>query len=280
MADIEPQEVREHLEKIAASKGFAESERLRRFLRFTVESKLGRQHERVKEYVLGREVFDRQDDYDPRVDPIVRVEARRLRSKLDEYYSGPGRAEPIRIEYAKGSYLPVFQRVQPAWKNGRVLAAAKFVLAGAAVAAIVIAAVVAAGALRQPQPMLAVIPARWIEPNPGDLNASDVSLAEAVDAELANRGKARVLAWPLIVQHQHDRKPLQELASALGAGKIVLIIVRDVPSSKRVTAFLMDAQTGQKLRAADYFTRNISTYDAQHALAGQIASDLAKLLPG
>ena len=54
----------------------------------------------------------RIDGYDPRLDPIVRVEARRLRSKLEEYYSGPGHAEQIRIEYPKGGYLPVFTRVK------------------------------------------------------------------------------------------------------------------------------------------------------------------------
>src|SRR5438270_10205665 len=111
MTEIEPHAVRAHVDRIAASRMFAESDRLRRFLRFTVESKLNAQEERVKEYILGREVFDRKDDYDPRIDPIVRVEARRLRSKLEEYYSGPGREEKIRLEYQRGSYLPVFSQV-------------------------------------------------------------------------------------------------------------------------------------------------------------------------
>src|SRR5438270_13404128 len=111
MTEIEPHAVRAHVDRIAASRMFAESDRLRRFLRFTVESKLNAQDERVKEYILGREVFDRKDDYDPRIDPIVRVEARRLRSKLEEarrlrskleeYYSGPGREEKIRLEYQR-----------------------------------------------------------------------------------------------------------------------------------------------------------------------------------
>src|SRR4030081_597398 len=103
----DPEAVRRQLDKILASGGFVNADRLCRFLRFTVEAKLKGEEAQIKEYVLGREVFDRDDRYDPRMDPIVRVEARRLRVKLDQYYDGPGRADPIRIEFPKGSYAPV-----------------------------------------------------------------------------------------------------------------------------------------------------------------------------
>ena len=52
-------------------------------------------------------MFDRNGDYDPRTDSIVRVEARRLRTRLEEYYSGTGQTETVRIEFPKGSYIPV-----------------------------------------------------------------------------------------------------------------------------------------------------------------------------
>ena len=65
--------------------------------------------DQLKEYVIGRAVFDRGDDYDPRIDSIVRVEAGRLRSKVDEYYSGPGRGDGILIKLQRGSYAPTFE---------------------------------------------------------------------------------------------------------------------------------------------------------------------------
>src|ERR1700674_3896669 len=99
MVQPEGDRIRTLLAKITASEVFIGSERLCRFLRFTVEAKLTDQDRLVKEYVLGREVFDRTGDYDPRLDPIVRVEARRLRSKLAQYYAGPGRADSIRLAY-------------------------------------------------------------------------------------------------------------------------------------------------------------------------------------
>jgi len=78
----------DQLQKILASKPFAQSARMSRFLRFTVERSVSGQPDQLKEYVIGVEVFDRKSSYDPRVDPIVRVEARRLRSK-----AGRNRAE-------------------------------------------------------------------------------------------------------------------------------------------------------------------------------------------
>src|SRR5665213_1538221 len=67
------------------------------------------QHHRLKEYLIGLEVFNRQESFDPRVDSIVRVEARRLRAKLDEYYQTEGRDDEILIELRKGSYIPLFE---------------------------------------------------------------------------------------------------------------------------------------------------------------------------
>ena len=57
---------------------------------------------------MGVEVYDRAADYDPRVDPIVRVEARRLRAKLDAYYSSEGKNDAVLIEFQKGAYAATF----------------------------------------------------------------------------------------------------------------------------------------------------------------------------
>ncbi|MGA2599138.1 MAG: hypothetical protein ABSH09_19355 [Bryobacteraceae bacterium] len=64
----------------------------------------------MKEYLIGLEVFNRQEAFDPRVDSIVRVEARRLRTKLEEFYLTEGHDSEIRIQLRKGSYVPVFEQ--------------------------------------------------------------------------------------------------------------------------------------------------------------------------
>ena len=101
-------DVRSHLEKILASDGFVRSERLSRFLRYVVERTLEGRLGELKEYIVGVEVYQKGADFDPRMDTAVRVDARRLRTKLDEYYAGPGAGDTVRILLPKGGYVPVF----------------------------------------------------------------------------------------------------------------------------------------------------------------------------
>src|SRR5262245_38597688 len=104
-----PDAVRRQLERVLASPWFTQSDRMRRFLRFAVEHALAGTGDKVKEYLVGMEVFDRRDDFDPQVDPIVRVEARRLRAKLKANYESIGRDDALRIECPKGSYAAIFR---------------------------------------------------------------------------------------------------------------------------------------------------------------------------
>lgn len=106
--------VRAALTRILASDMFASTGRMSRLLRFVVERTLDGHGDEIKEYVLGTEVFDRGADYDPRLDSIVRVEVRRLRTKLDEYYAGPGSGDPLVIRIRRGTYVPEFDVRPPA----------------------------------------------------------------------------------------------------------------------------------------------------------------------
>src|SRR5579884_3447595 len=101
--------VLEELNRILSSPLFARSERLCGFLRFAVEAALRGEAHLVKEYVVGSEVFGRGPAFDPRTDPVVRVEARRLRSRLKTWYEGEGRTSPVVIELPTGSYTAAFR---------------------------------------------------------------------------------------------------------------------------------------------------------------------------
>ena len=98
--------IRSELERILASQTFIRSRRLGRFLRFTIEQALEGHQAALKEYLVGVEVFNKSESFDPRIDSIVRVEARRLRSKLERYYQTEGKDDPIIIHFSKGSYVP------------------------------------------------------------------------------------------------------------------------------------------------------------------------------
>jgi hypothetical protein len=98
----------EHLEKVLSSRTLQNSESLKAFLRFVVEKAVDDQEAYLKEYTIATEVFGRDSDYDPRIDSVVRVQAGRLRTKLQEYYAGEGKADEVIIDLPKGHYHPVF----------------------------------------------------------------------------------------------------------------------------------------------------------------------------
>ncbi len=108
-----PGAARVQLARILESRTFSNAPILRRLLGQIVERSLVGKPEELKEYALGVEVFGRGESFDPRTDTIVRVQARRLRAKLQEYYAQEGRADPIVIELPKGRYLAAFRPSSP-----------------------------------------------------------------------------------------------------------------------------------------------------------------------
>jgi len=104
--------VSRELERMLASSLFGRSEQLSRLLRFIVDRSLQGRDGELKESVIAVEVFGRRPDYELRRDPIVRTEARRLRTRLAEYYRDEGRADSWVILLPKGGYVPVFRNAQ------------------------------------------------------------------------------------------------------------------------------------------------------------------------
>jgi len=100
--------VRGQLERLLASSVLRDSDLLRRFLRYIVEHTLAGEGDQLKEYRLGVEVFDRDASFDPKIDPVVRMSARRLRAKLHEYYENGGLRDAVRIEVPRGAYAACF----------------------------------------------------------------------------------------------------------------------------------------------------------------------------
>jgi tetratricopeptide (TPR) repeat protein len=99
--------------RVLASSAFQASPNLAAFLRFVVEATLSGQADRIKGYTIGTEALGRGRDFDPQTDPIVRVEAGRLRRTLYSYYANGGADDPTVIALPIGSYVPTFTRREP-----------------------------------------------------------------------------------------------------------------------------------------------------------------------
>ena len=104
--------IQAQLERIIASGAFDASRRNQAFLRFVVEETLAGRADRIKAYTIGTSVLGRDEGFDPQTDPIVRIEASRLRRSLERYYLMAGQDDPIRIDIPKWGYIPSFHRLR------------------------------------------------------------------------------------------------------------------------------------------------------------------------
>ena len=115
-------DVRAQLERILSSTRFQASAKRRAFLRFIVDETLSGRAQQLKGYSIAISVFGRDETFDQQADPVVRLEARRLRRDLDIYYADAGSRDAVRISIPKGSYVPHFEwheRAQPLPKSAR-----------------------------------------------------------------------------------------------------------------------------------------------------------------
>jgi adenylate cyclase len=110
---LEASDVLGGLERILASGDFDASPRSRAFIRFIVEETLAGRQQGLSQDAIATRVFGRREDFDPTVDPIVRIQAGRLRRSLERYYLLSGARDPIRIELPRGAYVPVLRRATP-----------------------------------------------------------------------------------------------------------------------------------------------------------------------
>jgi TolB-like protein/Tfp pilus assembly protein PilF len=116
-SDTDKKAIRKQLGRILHSVPFQHSQRRQRFLEFIVNETLAGRS--VKGYDVALGVFGRPETFDPAVDPVVRVEAGRLREKLREYYGADGQGDPIHIDLPKGTYTPQIEFREPAAAGSR-----------------------------------------------------------------------------------------------------------------------------------------------------------------
>ena len=241
-----PAEISASLERILESDGFRNSERLRRFLRVTVEATLAGQGGQLKEYSLGRDAFDRGPDYDPRTDSIVRVEAQRLRRKLREYYETAGILDPVRIALHSGSYVPEFTRAQ--------------------------AASAPAAETLDPN-TVAVLPFLNLSPEAEQGYFCDGITEDIINA-LTTVPELKVLGSASMFRLRDTAFDVREIGEKLGAGTIVEGSVRRAEGVLRISARLMNSQTRLAMWSGAFDRPLGDVFAVKDEIAGAIAGTL------
>ena len=287
-------EIRAELGRVLASEGFANAERMSKFLGYVVERSLAGEGEQIKEYAIGVDVFGRDASYDPRLDSIVRVEARRLRSKVDEYYAGPGRANDVIIQLRRGSYVPAFERrsnaaavthdESPALVESNRPPQSRL---GPAllVAGLMIVALAAWGSGRwpgrspvEPAMSIAVLPfTQYSTGTEDELLAA--RLTDGVTSELAKMGTLRVVSHTSVLQFAGTRTPLLEIAKTLNANLLLEGTVERTGHDIRVAARLVSGTSNYKLWVENVSGTTDDPRDLERRIASQISSAALKARP-
>jgi TolB-like protein len=285
---VQPDDIRAQLERILASRGFANAGRLSRLLRHVVDKTLAGQADQLKEYSVGMEVFDRDETYDPRIDSIVRVEAGRLRSRLDEYYNADGAADAIRISLPRGAYVAQFEpraevpsaAVTPPVEPPSTAATSNRVMPwalglGLVVVVATLVAWVGGSPASQGQPSVAVLAFEQYSASEED-GAVAAQLTDSVTAELARLGTVSVVSHTSAMQFAGERKPLREIAAALNAGFVVEASIENVGDGITVMARVVNAATDRKMWVEDFVGRT----DDLRTLSRNIAAGVSGAVLG
>ena len=253
--DVPPDAIREQVERILASDGFLRSRRIKSFLRFVVEETLAGRADRLKAYTIGLEVFGRDESFDPSVDPIVRVEAGRLRQRLKAYYLEQGRDDPIEIEIPKGGYVPTC-RLSP----------------GAAPAA------PSSDGLDLPTgPSIAVLPFDNMCGEAGQDYFVD-GLVEEIINDLTKFRDLLVISRNTTFQYKGRHVDVRRLGRDLGVGYVLEGSVRKAANRIRVTAQLLETVNGAHVFSETY-DRDLTPaniIDVQDEIADHVVTAIAQ----
>jgi adenylate cyclase len=262
MPPVPSDEVRRQLARILESRTFAQAERLRKFLQFVVDASL-RGEPPPKEYAIAVDVCGRSVDFDPAADPIVRVDASRLRSRLKAYYAEEGREDPIEIALARGAYEARFVA-----RTGGVTAPADAVVATAAPADTPIAAA-----------SIAVLP--FVNLRVGDdTDFFSDGLTEDLINLLSRTAGLRVVARTSVFQFKGRAIDVREIGRALAVAHVLEGSVREAGGRIRVTAQLTDARSGLLLWAEKYERELVEVFAIQDEICASLAAALrVRLVP-
>lgn len=251
--------IRQELQRILANPEFLASEKRRRFLSFVVEETLAGHADRLKGYTVATSVFGRSDDFDSAQDPIVRIQAGKLRRELERYYLVAGGDDPVRIDIPKGRYVPFFV------EKPDTLPAREAV----------------AGSLETGRPVatpsVAVTPLVNLTKDPEQVYFLD-GLHSELTVELGRYQDTIAVPCANAAPDTDNPEGMKRLAASLGTRFILGGTLRRDPETTKLTLHLTDAATGRQVWSDGYKER----LDAPGIIATQerIARDVVATIAG
>ncbi len=245
--------IREQLVRILNSGPFHQSQRRQRFLEYLVNETLAGRGERLKGYNVALEVFERPETFDPTVDPLVRIEAARLREKLREYYGTDGQNDPVRIDLPKGTYTPQIEfRHQSAPQIAREKGSPTHQVSSTV-------------------PSLAVLAFDDLSTDQ-NLGYLGDGVAEDIITALSRFPDMVVVARSSSFAYKGKAVDVRQVGKDLCVGYVVEGSVRKDGDKLRIVAQLIDAKTGEHVWAERFDRSGMDPWALQDEITGMIVS--------
>jgi TolB-like protein len=282
-----PELVIRQMEAILVSETFVNAPQLSRFLRYIVDRTLQGDTDGLKEYQVGLEVFGRNGTYDTRIDPVVRVEARRLRSKLSEYYADQGCNDEIVISLPKGAYVGRFEQRHPALETPAAPAEAPRVIAPVVRRAhpvLLVSACIGFGAAllsgffvlrssHETPASIAVLPFANLSADPANQYFSDGLTDEITDA-LSRLKTLRVIARSSAFQFKGKAADVRDVGRQLHVATVLEGSVERYGNQVKIVARLARASDGSQIWSGAFERQTADLFSMQSELAAAIAGSL------
>jgi TolB-like protein len=290
-ADVQPPDsigfvnsaaARAQIARILASRHFAKADRLKRFLCFVSEETLNGPAAGIKETVIGIEVFGRHSaTYDPRIDPIVRIQAGRVRAKLNDYYAREGAGDAVLVELPRGQYVPRFsvRSVASAPRSGAltVVEPVAWTPNTVAVPPIVNVSDDRSATPREqapePGPSLAVLPFASLSDDPEQAYFAE-GLTEDIITALARLRWLLVTARNSSFTYRGRAVDVKQVGRELGVRYVLEGSVRRSGDQVRVSAQLADTATGSQMWARRYDAALADFFALQDQIAESVVATI------
>jgi serine/threonine-protein kinase len=271
------------LARILSSPDFVNAGKLASFLQYVVTKSLGGESEHIKEYTIGVEVFGKPESFDPRLDTLVRVQASKLRGRLEKYYSGQGLEDPIRIELPRGTYVPLVRNTKIREPLDRKKALPIAVWIGPLLAAILAGVALDYSWRMSPSPLpeksIAVLPFLDLSPEKDQEYFCD-GMTEELISELAGIDGLRVVARTSAFQFKGKPQDVRQVGKQLNVTTVLEGSVRKTGGHLRISAQLIGVRDGYHLWSDSYDRDLKDVFDIQKEISRSIAGALRVSLGG
>lgn len=283
--------IRAQLARMASSAPFQQAHRRQRFLQYIVGEALEGRAEALKGYTIGIEVFDKPTSFDPLTDPIVRVEAARLREKLREYYETCGQSDLVRIEMPKGAYTPQIEirssRPQALISDSTERPSRRAFLRGPiGIAGVIASALIlllvgwSVSRLLTPpltptsqKPSLAVLPFESIGGDPSWRRLAD-GMTQDITIDLSQSKDLLVIARNSTEIYRGKVTDVRDVGRELGVRYVLQGSIQPSDNRIRITAQLIDTRSGENVWATRYYRPVGDIFEVQANVTDSIAATL------